>query len=376
MRATLHSLAFSIAPLLAATPSLAETFDSSAGPLSVERVAGPFDHPWSLAFLPDGGLLVTERPGRLVLLSEGGERLEVAGAPEVASRGQGGLLDVALSPDFAETGLLFLSFSEPAGGGRNNTAVARAVLQVGAPPELKDVEVIFRQQPSVDSNKHFGSRIVVAGDGSLFVTLGERGQRPMAQKLDNHFGKVVRIAPDGSISEDSPAIDVDGVLPEIWSYGHRNPQGAALEPSTGRLWIVEHGAKGGDELNQPKQGKNYGWPEISYGAHYSGAAFPQGTSAPGMEQPVYYWDPSIAPSGLAFYDGDLFPEWKGDLLVGALKYQLIAHLTVEDGEVTSEERLFEGEFGRIRDVRSGPDGAIWFLTDASDGALYRVTPAK
>jgi len=352
-------------------------FDTSAGKVDVNRVAGPFEHPWSVTFLngPDGWageMLVTERPGRLWLVRRDGAKAELSGAPSVLASGQGGLLDVVAARDFATSGIVFLSYSEPADGGAR-TAVARARLDRDA-GALRDLQVIFRMSPVVNSKHHFGSRVVEAEDGSLFVTLGERGQRDQAQELSSHLGKVVRIMPDGSVPAGNPFIGQDNALPEIWSYGHRNPQGAAMGLD-GTLWTVEHGARGGDEINHPEPGKNYGWPVISYGTHYTFLPIGEGTEKKGMEQPVHYWDPSIAPSGLTVYQGDLFPDWRGDLLVGALKFQLIARLDLEDGSVIGEERLFEGEFGRIRDVRTGPDGAIWFLTDEDEGALYRMAPA-
>ncbi|MBX2855069.1 MAG: PQQ-dependent sugar dehydrogenase [Rhodobacteraceae bacterium] len=363
---------------LVSAPVAAQTqvFDSSAGPIEVTRAAGPFESPWGLAFLPDGRFLVTEREGRL-LVADAERIVEVANAPDVAAHGQGGLLDVTLDPEFASSGRLYLSFSERDDDGVR-TAVASATLSLESAPRLDDVKVIFRQQPALESRRHFGSRIVVAADGTLFIGLGDRGDRDRAQLLTDHIGVVARITPDGGVPNDNPYRDKSGVRPqiqpEIWSYGHRNIQGAALRPEDGALWTVEHGASGGDEINRPEAGKNFGWPQISYGRHYSGRTIGIGAEAPGMEQPVHYWDPSIAPSGLAFYEGDLFPEWRGDLLVGALKYELISRLELEGNEVVREERLFEGAFGRIRDLHTGPDGAIWFITDENDGAVYRAAP--
>ncbi len=351
-----------------------QRFDTSAGPVLVSREAGPFENPWGMAFLPDGRILVTERPGRLNLVAFGSVKT-VEGAPEVAARGQGGLLDVAIDPNFDRTGVVYLSFAEPAGPGAR-TAVARATLSLEPTPRLTGLKTIWRQEPAIASTFHFGSRVVVDSDGALFVTTGDRGRRPLAQDLETHVGKVIRILPSGGAAPDNPFANRGDAKPEIWSYGHRNIQGAALNPEDGALWTVEHGAAGGDEINQPRPGKNYGWPVISYGRHYAGGKIGVGTSAPGMQQPVFYWDPSIAPSGLAFYDGDLFPDWRGDLFVGALKDRLIARLDMEDGRVAGEERMLEGAFGRVRDVRSGPDGAIWFLTDEPDGALYRMAPVQ
>lgn len=368
--------AATLAALLAATaltPALADVFETSAGPVRVERIAGGLEHPWALAFLPDGRMLATERPGRLRVIADGAVSEPVPGAPKVFAQGQGGLLDVAVSPDFAETGLIFLSFAEPAEGGAR-TAVARARLTgEGLDAALQDVEVIFRMSPASDGGRHFGSRIVVAPDGNLFIGTGDRGQDMRAQDPADHAGKVLRIGPDGAIPEDNP--HVEGAAPEVWSWGHRNIQGAGLD-ADGRLWTVEHGARGGDELNRPEPGLNYGWPVISYGVHYDGSPIGEGARKDGMEQPAFYWDPSIAPSGLTVYDDDLFPEWRGDIIVGALRSQLIARVVMgEDGPTGEEERILEGDFGRIRDLRTGPDGALWFVTDDADGGVFRVAPA-
>ena len=342
--------------------------------LAIDEVAGGLSHPWGIAFLPDGGFLVTERGGRLNLFDDAGRRIAVAGVPAVAAQGQGGLLDVALDPAFTGNRRVYLSYAE-AGAGGAGTAVARGALRVGdGGARLDDVEVIFRQEPKVASGQHFGSRLVFARDGTLFVTLGERGQGEPAQDPTNHIGTIVRINPDGSIPADNPFAGGGGGRPEIYSIGHRNVQGADLDVN-GRLITVEHGARGGDEINFPEPGKNYGWPTISYGRHYTGGRIGVGTAAPGLEQPVHYWDPSIAPSGLAVYDGDLFSEWRGDILVGALRAQLLTRLEMSGGRVTREERMLEGELGRIRDVEVGPDGAVYLLTDKDSGGVYRLTPA-
>jgi len=365
--------AMCLAAVGAATSRAATVFDSSAGPIAVERVAGPLVNPWGFAFLPGAGrILVTEIDGRLRIVDNGRIGPPIAGVPEVRARGQGGLLDVALAPDFERSREIYFSFAEPADGGAGHTALARARL---APDEtrLTDVAVIFRQVPSSGGGRHFGSRIVFNDDGTLFLTLGDRGERDRVQDLSNHFGKIVRLHRDGSVPADNPFLDRADVLPEIWSYGHRNPQGAARDLA-GTYFSISHGARGGDEVNRPQPGLNYGWPEVSYGTHYSGRAFPT-ASRPDTVQPLFYWDPSIAPSGSAFYDGAPFPEWRGDLFVGSLKFGLISRLDFEDGEIVGEERLFDGEFGRIRDVRVGPDGALWFATDAADGGLYRMAPA-
>lgn len=338
----------------------------------VTDVARGLEHPWGLAFLPDSRLLVTERPGRLRLVTNGQLSEPLAGVPAVYARGQGGLLDVALGPGFAQDRLVYLSFSEPGEGGAG-TAVARGRLGERG---LEGTHVIWRQQPKVDGPNHWGSRLVFRPDGTLFVTLGERyAYRERAQDLSVTLGKIVRINPDGTVPRDNPFVGRDGVRPEIWSYGHRNIQAAALD-ARGQLWTVEHGARGGDELNNPQPGKNYGWPVITYGVDYSGARIGIGTAHPGMEQPVYYWDPVIAPSGAAFYTGTAFPEWRGDLLVGSLRPGALVRLRIDNGRVIQEERYL-GDLGeRIRDVRQGPDGAIYLLTDSPRGRILRLDPTR
>jgi glucose/arabinose dehydrogenase len=342
--------------------------------LVLTPIAEGLEHPWGMAFLPDGSLLVTERPGRLRLVSPEGDVSDpLDGVPDVYASGQGGLLDVALDPGFAQNGLVYLSYAERGDGGAG-TAVARARLNRDA-LALTDLQVIFRQLPKSSGGRHFGSRLVFGAQGHLFVTLGERGQRERAQDPSVNRGQVVRINPDGSIPSDNPFVDRDGYRPEIWSYGHRNPQGAALNPWNGEVWTVEHGAAGGDEINIPKAGRNYGWPVISYGRHYSGGKIGVGTEKAGMEQPLYYWDPSIAPGDMVFYDGEAFADWKGDLFVTALKYRLLVRLELEDGKVQREERLL-ADFGkRLRDVQQGPDGYLYLLTDEDEGALLRLEPA-
>jgi glucose/arabinose dehydrogenase len=336
-------------------------------------VAVGLEHPWGLAFLPDGRMLVTERPGRLRLVERDGRVGQpLAGVPPVLARGQGGLLDVALDPRFAESRLVYLSYSEPGSGGAG-TAVARGRLGDG---RLEDVRVIYQQQPKVAGWNHFGSRLVFARDGTLFVTQGDRFTHLQgAQDLSVGFGKIVRITPDGSVPPDNPFVGRGGARPEIWSYGHRNVQAAALDPQTGRLWTVEHGARGGDELNRPEAGKNYGWPTITYGVDYSGASIGEGTAKPGLEQPVYYWDPVIAPSGMTFYTGDALPGWKGSVFVGSLRPGLLVRLVLEAGQVAREERYLADLRERIRDVRQGPDGLLYLLTDSRDGRVLRVLPA-
>lgn len=341
--------------------------------VTVTTVAGGLAHPWGLAFLPDGRMLVTERPGRLRYVTRLGVLSDpIAGVPEVDAEGQGGLLDVILDPAFESNSTIYLSYAEPAADGTNGTAVASARLDGG---QLADVRVIFRQQPKFKSNHHFGSRLVFARDGNLFITTGERNsQRDKAQDLGTHIGKILRITSEGKPAPDNPFTGTNGALPEIWSYGHRNIQGATLHPQTGDLWIHEHGPKGGDEINLPQAGKNYGWPIITYGREYSGPSIGEGAAKAGMEQPVHYWIPSIAPSGMTFHDGHGFAAWKGQLFVGALAAQQLVRLKVEpDGKVLEEERIAIGK--RVRDVREGPDGALYLLTDEDAGEILRVVPA-
>lgn len=357
----------------AAGPAQAYSEETQLATLEVRMVAEGLEHPWGFAFLPDGALLVTERPGRLRLITQDGQvSAPIAGLPEIWAGGQGGLLDVALDPDYAETGRIFFSYSE-AGDGGAGTAVARAVYDRAA-NGLRDVEVIFRQMPKSRGGRHFGSRLVFAEDKTLFITLGDRGERDRTQDFTINRGQVVRITRDGAIPDDNPFVGVEGRRPEVWSYGHRNPQGAALNPETGALWLNEHGAQGGDEVNVPQPGLNYGWPLAHYGEDYGGGQFGQGTKVAGMEQPLWYWVPSIAPSGMTFYTDQKVPGWTGDVFVGALRYRLVARLDVEDGRIIHEERMLEGLEARIRAVSQGPAGDLWLLTDSANGALLRVTP--
>ncbi|MGE0500085.1 MAG: PQQ-dependent sugar dehydrogenase [Rhizobiaceae bacterium] len=353
------------------------TIDSDLVQIRATVAAEGLENPWGLDFLPDGSAIVTERPGRIRILSADGKVSDpIDGVPEVAARGQGGLLDIVAAPDFAESRLLFFSFSEPGNGGAG-TAVASARLGEGGNPRLEDTKVIFRMARKTGTSHHYGSRLVFAPDGTLFVTTGDRGQGDRAQDMRDHAGAVVRINPDGSVPADNPWPQGGSHRPELWSKGHRNVQGADFDTVTDGLVTVEHGARGGDELNRPEAGKNYGWPVISYGVNYSGSSIGVGTEADGYEQPLFYWDPSIAPSGLAVYDGDMFPEWRGDLLVGALKFELLSRLDRDaEGKILGEERIAEGEFGRIRDVNVAPDGSIWLLTDESDGRIVRLSRAE
>jgi aldose sugar dehydrogenase len=350
------------------------TPSSTEGVVRAETVARGLEHPWALAFLPDGRMLVTERPGRLrIVARDGSVSGPLAGVPTVAASGQGGLLDVALDPRFAENRLVYLSFAEPASGGTAGTAVARGRLGDG---RLEDVQVIYRQEPKVSGGNHFGSRLVFGRDGTLFVTQGDRfAYRDRAQELSSGLGKVVRINSDGSIPRDNPFVGREGARPEIWSYGHRNMQGATLHPETGQLWTIEHGARGGDELNHPEAGKNYGWPVITYGVDYSGARIGEGAVKAGMEQPVYYWDPVIAPSGMIVYTGDAIPGWKGSFLIGSMNPGALVRLTMANGRVTSEERYLGDLRERIRDVQQGPDGMVYLVTDNANGRVLRVVPA-
>ncbi len=348
---------------------------SGATPVEITTFAEGLEHPWSLAFLPDGRMLVTERPGRLRYLSAAGAPSEpIQGVPDVFAHGQGGLLDVILDPDFAKNSIIYFSYAEPGKEDTNGTAVARARLDG---QQLRDVQVIFRQEPKFASRHHFGSRLVFARDGTLFITLGERNsQRDLAQDLTTHIGKIVRITKDGGIPDDNPYAERQDVRPEIWSYGHRYLQGAALHPATGRLWTHEHGPQGGDEINLPEPGRNYGWPVITYGVAYgTGAAIGEGTAKQGMEQPLHYWVPSIGPSGMVFHSGRNYTAWKGQLFVGAMPAKQLVRLEIgADGRVSHEERIAIGQ--RVRDVREGPDGALYLVTDEDAGQVLRVVPAK
>ncbi|MDP2322181.1 MAG: PQQ-dependent sugar dehydrogenase [Acidobacteriota bacterium] len=351
----------------------------------VVTVAEGLVNPWSLAFLPGGKMLVTERPGRLrVLGADGTLSAPVAGLPAVDARGQGGLLDVVLDPAFAKNNLIYWSYAEPKEGqaGFNNTAVARGkFVDDPAAPRVDEMQVIYQQRPSLNSPLHFGSRLVFGRDGTLFVTQGDRSiteGRMQAQTLSSGLGKIVRINTDGSTPKDNPFVGKEGVLPEIWSIGHRNIQSAALHPTTGELWEVEHGTRGGDELNIARKGKDYGWPTIAYGIEYRGGAITGGiTQQAGMEQPAYYWDPVIGPSGMAFYTGDLFPAWKGNLFVGGHATNDLVRLVLDGEKVVGEERLLKDlqpKPERIRDVRVGPDGAIYVVTDSSAARILKLVP--
>jgi glucose/arabinose dehydrogenase len=375
------------APLETAQPNVPEFKPAFAGqtraPLAlsttrfdVVEVASGLNKPWALAFLPDGRMLVTEKPsGKLLIVTSAGAKSSVTGTPKVDGRDQGGMLDVELDPEYADNRTIYLSYYEPRDGG-NGLAVARGRLHDGAAPGLSELQVIFRMQPTLDSTMHAGGRLVFAPDGNLFVTLGERSVlegRKQAQDLKSHFGKVVRIRPDGSVPQDNPFRERSEARPEIWSLGHRNVLSAALDAKQ-RLWIVEMGPRGGDELNLVERGKDYGWPTIGYGEEYSGAKLHERTQARGMEQPVYYWDPVISPSGLTVYSGALFPEWQGNLFIGGLSSRALVRLVLKDDRVTGEERLLLDRGERIREVVQGPEGALYLLTDAADGKLLKLLP--
>ncbi|GLK93473.1 PQQ-dependent sugar dehydrogenase [Achromobacter insolitus] len=345
-------------------------------PARVTAVVGGLNHPWGMAFLPEGGVLITERPGNLRLLRiPGGLSKPLAGVPKVAAQGQGGLLDVALSPDFAKDRYVYLSYAE-ADGSKSGTAVGRGRLSVDG-AALEDFRVLFRQEPKLSSGLHYGSRLVLDGKGYLYISLGENNQRPTAQDLDKLQGKVVRLKADGSVPPDNPYVGQAGARPEIWSYGHRNPQGMALNPWTGQLWENEHGPRGGDEINLVQRGKNYGWPLATHGINYSGQPIPEakGGELAGMEPPLYWWPKSPAISGMAFYNADRFPAWRNSVFIGALANQNLIRLTLDGDRVVGQEWLLTDRKQRIRDVRQGPDGYVYVLTDASPGELLRLAPA-
>ncbi|MQB42460.1 PQQ-dependent sugar dehydrogenase [Rhizobium sp. ICMP 5592] len=371
------SVALAASAILAASAAVADPakiVNTQKVAVRVETIASGLDHPWAVEALPDGAYLVTERPGSMRIIRNGKVSEPVAGLPEVHARGQGGLLDVALDPRFANNRTIFFAASISEDGG-SGTAVFHAVL---SPDErrLTDVKRIFLMNKLSRGNIQYGSRIAIAKDGSLFVSLGDRGEQDRAQDFHDDAGSIIHIKTDGSIPADNPFKDGAKAQPEIWSKGHRNPQGITFDAADGRLYTAEHGARGGDEINTPEPGKNYGWPVISYGRNYSGTKIGIGTAKEGMEQPIFYWDPSIAPGAIAVYRGKMFPEWNGDLLVTALKFELLSRLDRDgSGKVVEQERLFEGDFGRLRDIVVAPDGALLITTDEDDGALLRVSRA-
>ncbi|MBE1293355.1 MAG: PQQ-dependent sugar dehydrogenase [Rhodobacteraceae bacterium] len=361
-----HTLLFLFASLSA--PFAYADLQTSQGSATITPVVERLKGPWAFAFLPNGELLITEKRGKLLHVNASGKRSTVKGLPAIHVQGQGGLLDVIVARDFAQSRTIFLTYAKKQEGGAG-TAVMRARLSEDG-KKLTEQRQIFEMAAGSSGGRHFGSRIVQDNDGMLYVSIGERGDRPSAQNLARHEGSIVRITPNGEVSSGNPFVTTSGAQGEIWSYGHRNPQGLALDLS-GRLWAVEHGAKGGDELNLIEKGANYGWPVISYGTHYSGFKIGEGTAKPGMKQPQFYWDPSIAPSGLMIYSGKLWPQWKGDFFVGSLKFDYISRLS---GPVPREVEQLRGDSTkRVRDVREGPSGGIWFLSE-DKGTLYRMTP--
>ena len=349
-----------------------EPVDGDESGFRAVTISEGLEHPWSVAFLPDGRMLVTERPGRLRVIKDGKlDPRPVAGLPEITASGQGGLLDIVLHPDYQQNGWLYFSYVAFGTGGMG-TRVARARLDG---MQLHDLELLFQQNIGSMSGRHFGSRLLFDREGFLYITVGERGDQRRAQRLNDHAGSVIRLHDDGRIPQDNPFLSRADAAPEIFSYGHRNPQGIALHPQTGEVWLHEHGPQGGDELNIVRSGQNYGWPVITYGVEYGiGTQIGEGTHKAGMVQPIYYWVPSIAPSGMSFYDGERFPQWRGSIFIGSLKFGLLTRLVLHDGEVVKEERLLRGRLGRIRDVRTGPDGLLYLLTDASNGRLARLEP--
>ena len=377
MRWTIFAAALALSAPVAAPQALAQQAGvaaaGQAAPAQVAVFARGLAHPWGMVFLPDGRLLVTERPGRLRVVSPQGQQVSdpVQGVPTVFAQGQGGLLDVALAPDFASSRWVYLSYAEPGPDGTASTAVARGRLDEQA-TRLQEVQVIFRQEPKVSGGNHFGSRLAFSPQGQLFITLGERFKFQPAQDLSSDLGKIVRINPDGSVPQDNPFVGRSDARPEIWSYGHRNVQGAAINPATGVLWAHEFGPRGGDELNIPEPGRNYGWPLVSWGRHYNGEAIPDPATRPDLAGSVRHWTPVISPSGMIFYTGDAFPTWRGNILIGGLTTRGIIRLELDGNSVKAEHRIGLGH--RIRDVGQGPDGAVYALTDEDQGEILRLTP--
>ncbi|HKK65524.1 MAG TPA: PQQ-dependent sugar dehydrogenase [Clostridia bacterium] len=346
-----------------------DRINSTQTSFQLERVVGGLEHPWAMDFLPNGDILISERPGRMLRLS-GGELMNVVGLPDIYSTGQGGLLDIAVHPDFQDNKFIYFTYSASGVGGAG-TVLYRARLEGD---RLRDGEQLYQLPRFTRTNVHFGSRLVFAPDGTLYMSIGERGERQRAQQLTDAAGSTLRLNPDGSIPGDNPFVNRDNALPEIYSYGHRNAQGMAVHPDTGRIWQHEHGPRGGDEVNIIKAGANYGWPRVSFGEEYRGGSIGTGSDAPGIEAPLIHWTPSIAPSGMSFYTGNLFQEWQGDLFVGALAGQHLRRLELEGKRVVDQEVLLQGRIGRIRDVKVGPEGYLWLLTDEQNGSLYRLKP--
>ena len=371
MRILRLPLAVALATATGAATAQVQSIDTATGAVAVENVTGGLSHPWGMAFLPDGRMLVTERPGDLVIVApDGTVSPPLEGTPEVFAQGQGGLMDVALDPNFAENSLVYLSFAEPGEGETAGTALGRGRL---VDNRIEGFEVIFRQEPKVQGGNHFGNRIVFSPEGNIFLSLGERFQFDPAQDLSNHLGAIVRLNPDGSIPEGNPFVGQEGD-DAIWSYGHRNIEAAAIHPDTGDLWIGEMGPLGGDELNSIEAGANYGWPVVSWGMHYSGEPIPDPPAHPRFADAVHHWSPVISPSGMIFYTGDLFPEWQGDALIGGLSSSELVRVELDGREFVSEERIPLG--ARIREVEQGPDGAVYVLTDQDDGNVWRIRPLE
>ena len=366
------ALSSSLAALILISASVQNLFaQENSPPVAVEQIADGLDHPWSVEVLPDGRFLVSERSGGLNVISQDGAAQSVEGLPALYVGGQGGLLDLALDPDFADNGNIYFTASISGKGGQG-TALFRAQLNLQS-ERLEDVSRLFAMNRFSSTSRHFGARITVSNAGNLFFGIGDRGDSERAQDPEDHAGSIIRLTTEGAVPDDNPFVDSGDGEAEIWSIGHRNPQGITIDPANGTLFTVEHGARGGDEINIPRSGHNYGWPVISYGVHYSGAKIGVGTEAPGLDQPVYYWDPSIAPGAIAVYRGDMFPEWDGDFLVAALKDQLLVRVVRNQaGAIIGEQRFFENEFGRLRDVKVAPDGAVLLLTDEDNGKLLRV----
>lgn len=378
--ATFCATALAGLPLAVSAAEAAKQYKSELGTVTVTQLAEGLDHPWALAFLPDQkGILVTERSGDLLLLGVDGKAGKpISGVPQVWANGQGGLLDVVLSPDFGKDRLVYLAYAEGNGksaaeGDQAGTAVGRGRLSADL-SRLEDFNVIFRQQPKLSVGNHFGARLVFDREGYLFIALGENNQRPTAQDLDKLQGKVVRIFPDGKVPDDNPFVGSKGARPEIWSYGHRNPQGAAFNPWNGTVWVNEHGPKGGDEINIVERGQNFGWPLATHGINYSGLKIPEakGELVEGTVKPFHVWEVSPGVSGMVFYDGGRFKAWDHSVFIGALATEELIRLKVEDGRIVDEERLLKERKERIRDVRQGPDGYLYVLTDESNGKLLKV----
>ncbi len=367
-----HLISFSLGFLIFSGCTAAEeanVFSSEKHSFTIETVVDGLEHPWSVDFLPDGRMLVTEKQGRLRIVSNGQLSEPVTGLPKVDDKGQGGLLDIALDPDYANNQTIYLSYSAKGKRGVGTEVVKGKLLG----NELNDTQVIFKLSPKTGTAYHFGSRLLFAKDGSLFITLGDRGNQDRAQDISDHRGSLIRINKDGSVPEDNPFVNNPKAKPEIYTYGNRNMQGIAMHPETGEVWTVEHGPQGGDELNLMKPGVNYGWPVITYGANYnSGTKIGEGTEKEGMEQPIHYWVPSIATSSLLFYTGDKFPNWKGNAFVSSLKFGQLARLEMQGNKVVKEERLINGAVGRIREVQQGLDGYIYMITDESNGKIVRI----